>query len=70
MELAAARQELEEIGVQEESLKAEENEFWRRYDALWLDLYVCRYNSCWYLYMHLFESKEERGRDAERSDGC
>lgn len=40
LELAAAQQELEEIGVQEQSLKSEENEFWRRYDALWLDLYV------------------------------
>lgn len=27
--------------MQEEALKNEENDFWRRYDALWLDLYVC-----------------------------
>ena len=39
-ELAAAQQELEEVAVQERALKSEEDEFWRRYDALWIDLYV------------------------------
>lgn len=57
LELAAAQQELGEVAKQEESLKSEENEFWRRYDALWLDLYVRCY-SFWQNYLHISGKKQ------------
>ena len=40
-ELAEAQQELAEVAVQEEAMRAEEDDYWRRYDALCLDLHVC-----------------------------
>eukprot|EP00892_Ulva_mutabilis_P009663 jgi/Ulvmu1/7069/UM033_0130.1 len=38
-ELAQAQQELAEVAVQEEAMRAEEDDYWRRYDALCLDLH-------------------------------
>jgi hypothetical protein len=39
-ELAQAEAELREVAQQEEALRREEDNYWRRYDALWLDLQV------------------------------
>lgn len=39
-ELAQAQLELAEVAVQEEAMRAEEDDYWRRYDALCLDLHV------------------------------
>lgn len=39
-ELAQAQQELADVAVQEEAMRVEEDDYWRRYDALCLDLHV------------------------------
>lgn len=63
LELAAAQQELAEVAVQEDALKSEEDEFWRRYDALWLDLHVrCSRHCC---FITFCRSKRVRGTDMQ-----